>query len=144
MHSKTKADPAVLIKVIDSVLDCDYPAPCIHVFLSYDGSLVDESYLRVAHHLGIHMLLKIYPQSIDVTYKRARITVSRFKHGGKRHCQKLTFKLIDNIYAEVLKKHDNLFVLFVDSDCILEGMCLQNFMWDMVLKPASKHSMPVD
>ncbi|OXV07955.1 hypothetical protein Egran_04284 [Elaphomyces granulatus] len=136
-----KEDPAVLIKAIDSVVDCDYPAPCIHVFLSYDGGIVDESYLRVAHHLGIPMFLKIYPQSIDVTYKRARITVSRFKHGGKRHCQKLTFKLIDKIYAEYLKKHDNLFVLFIDSDCILDGVCLQNFMYDMELKPGSKHSM---
>lgn len=136
-----KEDPAVLIKAIDSVVDCDYPAPCIHVFLSYDGGIVDESYLRVAHHLGIPMFLKIYPQSIDVTYKHARITVSRFKHGGKRHCQKLTFKLIDKIYAEYLKKNDNLFVLFIDSDCILDGVCLQNFMYDMELKPGSKHNM---
>ena len=136
-----KEEPAVLIKAIDSVVDCDYPASCIHVFLSYDGGIVDDSYLKVVNHLGIPMSLKDYPTSIDVTYKGARITVSRFKHGGKRHCQKLTFKLMDKIYAEYLKSNDNLFVLFIDSDCILDSLCLQNFMYDMELKPGSKHNM---
>lgn len=136
-----KEAPEVLIKAIDSVVDCDYPANCIHVFLSYDGGVVDESYLRVISHLGIPITLKSYPQSIDVSYKGARITVSRFKHGGKRHCQKQTFKLIDKIYAEYLKLHDNLFVLFIDSDCILDRLCLQNFMYDMELKPGSKRNM---
>lgn len=136
-----KEEPEVLIKAIDSVVDCDYPANCIHVFLSYDGGVVDEPYLRVISHLGIPITLKSYPQSIDVSYKGARITVSRFKHGGKRHCQKQTFKLIDKIYSEYLKLHDNLFVLFIDSDCILDRLCLQNFMYDMELKPGSKHNM---
>ena len=136
-----KEAPEVLTKAIDSVVDCDYPANCIHVFLSYDGGVVDESYLQVIHHLGIPISLKIYPQSIDVTYKGARVTVSRFKHGGKRHCQKQTFKLIDRIYAEYLKRRDDLFVLFIDSDCILDRLCLQNFMYDMELKPGSKHNM---
>lgn len=136
-----KEDPDTLIKAIDSVVDCDYPAACIHVFLSWDGNFVDESYLRVIHHLGIPISLKSYPQSIDVIYKNARVTVSRFTHGGKRHCQKQTFKLIDKVYAEYLKRHDDLFVLFIDSDCILDRVCLQNFMYDMELKPGSKHNM---
>ncbi|EAW07572.1 chitin synthase D [Aspergillus clavatus NRRL 1] len=136
-----KEAPETLIRAINSVVDCDYPANCIHVFLSYDGCNVDESYLRVIDHLGIPISLESYPQSIDVTYKGARITVSRFKHGGKRHCQKQTFRLIDKVYAEYLKRHDNLFVLFIDSDCILDRVCLQNFMYDMELKPGSKRSM---
>jgi chitin synthase len=136
-----KEDAEVLIKAVDSVVDSDYPASCIHVFLSWDGGGVDEPYLRVIHHFGIPISLKSHPQSIDVVYKGARITVSRFKHGGKRHCQKLTFKLIDKVYAEYLKRHDDLFVLFIDSDCILDQYCLQNFMYDMELKPGSKHNM---
>ncbi|KAJ5418785.1 uncharacterized protein N7487_002335 [Penicillium crustosum] len=136
-----KEDPGVLIKAINSVVDCDYPANCIHVFLSYDGGKVDEPYLRVLDHLGIPITLESYPQSIDCIYKGARITVSRFKHGGKRNCQKHTFKLIDKVYAEYLKRHDNLFVLFIDSDCILDRVCLQNFMYDMELKPGSKRNM---
>ncbi|KAK2796697.1 hypothetical protein FQN50_009466 [Emmonsiellopsis sp. PD_5] len=136
-----KEEPEVLIKAVDSVVDCDYPASCIHVFLSYDGGLVDESYLKVADHLGIPITLKSYPESIDVTYKGARITISRFKHGGKRHCQKQTFKLIDKVYARYLQRHDNLFVLFIDSDCILDRVCLQNFMYDMELRPGSKRNM---
>ncbi|KAJ5166860.1 uncharacterized protein N7482_005641 [Penicillium canariense] len=136
-----KEDPEVLIKAVDSVVDGDYPASCIHVFLSWDGGTVDEPYLRVIQHLGIPILLTSYPQSIDTIYKSARITVSRFKHGGKRYCQKQTFKLIDKVYAEYLKRHDDLFVLFIDSDCILDRYCLQNFMYDMELKPGSKHNM---
>lgn len=136
-----KEEPYVLIAAIDSVVDCDYPAGCIHVFLSYDGGGVDEPYLRVIQHLGIPASLQEYPQSIDVVYKGARITVSRFPHGGKRKCQKNTFKLIDKVYARYIKQHDNLFVLFIDSDCILDRVCLQNFMYDMELKPGSKHTM---
>ncbi|KAK2750378.1 hypothetical protein FQN57_003858 [Myotisia sp. PD_48] len=136
-----KEDPAVLIKAINSVVEGDYPPRCIHVFLSYDGDQVDEPYLKVADHLGIPITLKSYPTSIDVTYKGARITLSRFKHGGKRHCQKQTFRLIDKVYAEYLKRNDNLFVLFIDSDCILDRVCLQNFMYDMELKPGSKRNM---
>lgn len=136
-----KEEPETLIKAINSVVASDYPTYCIHVFLSYDGSLVDEQYLRVINHLGIPLSLKSYPQSIDVTYKGARITVSRFKHGGKRHCQKLTFKLIDKVYVEYIKTHDNMFLLFIDSDCVLHRLCLQNFIYDMELKPGSKHNM---
>ncbi|KAL4880844.1 chitin synthase-domain-containing protein [Aspergillus karnatakaensis] len=135
-----KEEPEVLIKAVDSVVSSDYPGSCIHVFLSYDGSFIDEPYLRVINHLGIPISLRKYPQSIDVTYKGARITVSRFRHGGKRHCQKQTFRVIDKVYAEYLKQHDNLFLLFIDSDCMLDRLCLQNFMYDMELKPGSKHN----
>ncbi|KAJ5082614.1 hypothetical protein N7532_011657 [Penicillium argentinense] len=136
-----KEEPEVLIKAINSVVDCDYPAACIHVFLSWDGYVVDESYLRVTRHFGLMMDSKDYPPSVDFAYKGARVTVSRFPHGGKRHCQKQTFKLIEKVYAKYLKRHDDLFVLFIDSDCILDRLCLQNFMYDMELKPGSKHSM---
>jgi chitin synthase len=136
-----KEEPEVLIKAIDSVVDCDYPAGCIHVFLSYDGGGVDEPYLHIIQQLGIPVCLQGYPQSIDVVYKGARITVSRFPHGGKRKCQKNTFKLIDKVYAQYIKRNDDLFVLFIDSDCILDRVCLQNFMYDMELKPGSKHNM---
>ncbi|KAJ5491147.1 Chitin synthase D [Penicillium diatomitis] len=136
-----KEDPETLIKAVESVVDSDYPASCVHIFLSWDGDTIDESYLRVIHHLGIPISLRSYPQSIDVVYKGVRITVSRFKHGGKRHCQKQTFKLIDRVYMDYLKLHDDLFVLFIDSDCILDQYCLQNFMYDMELKPGSPHNM---
>ncbi|EGD93915.1 chitin synthase class VI [Trichophyton tonsurans CBS 112818] len=136
-----KEEPEVLLKAVNSVVDCDYPPQCIHVFLSYDGDEVDESYLAVAGFLGIPIGLKKYPTSIDVSYKGARVTLSRFKHGGKRHCQKQTFRLIDKVYAKYLLQNDNLFVLFIDSDCILDRVCLQNFMYDMELKPGSKHNM---
>jgi chitin synthase len=134
-------DPPILIKAIDSVVDCDYPPSCIHVFLSFDGEPNDTLWDQVAEKLEIPPGIRNKAKSIDVIYKSARITVSRFPHGGKRHCQKQAFKLIDSIYTQYLARHDDLFVLFIDSDCILDKVCLQNFMYDMELKPGSTHDM---
>ena len=129
-----KEELEVLTNAIDSVVDCDYPPSCLHVFLSFDGDQEDELYLRTIEQLGVPLKLGPgrYPKSIDVTYKQARITISRFPHGGKRKCQKSTFRLIDKIYTEYLKRNDNLFILFIDSDCILDKVCIQNFMYEMV------------
>jgi chitin synthase len=131
----------VLVKAVDSVVDCDYPPSCIHVFLSFDGDQEDELYLNTIEKLGVPLSLDTYPKSIDVTYRTARVTVSRFPHGGKRHCQKATFKLIDKVYTEYLKRNDNLFILFIDSDCILDRVCLQNFVYDMELSPGNSRDM---
>ncbi|EOD47442.1 Fungal chitin synthase [Neofusicoccum parvum] len=136
-----KEIPEVLMRTIDSLVDCEYPPSCLHIFLSFDGDQEDELYLNTIEKLGVPLTLDTYPKSIDVTYRSCRITVSRFKHGGKRHCQKKTFQLIDKIYSEYLKRNDNLFVLFIDSDCILDKVCIQNFMYEMELKPGSKQNM---
>ncbi|KAM3476219.1 hypothetical protein MY8738_007020 [Beauveria namnaoensis] len=131
----------VLITAINSVVSCDYPPACIHAFLSFDGDEVDKLYLGLLESLGVELPAGKYPRSLDVIYKGARITVSRFVHGGKRHCQKSTFKLIDRIYGQYLRKRDDLFILFIDSDCILDKVCLQNFMYDMELSPGNKGDM---
>jgi chitin synthase len=136
-----KEPPEILWKALSSVVTCDYPAACIHVFLSFDGDNIDELYLKTIERLGVPITLKSFPRSIDVAYNGARVTVSRFPHGGKRHCQKRTFLLIDKIYKRYLEKKDDLFILFIDSDCILDTVCIQNFMYDMQLKPGSKHDM---
>ncbi|KAI0132456.1 chitin synthase-domain-containing protein [Xylariales sp. AK1849] len=136
-----KEDPNVLVTAINSVVDCDYPPSCIHVFLSFDGDQEDELYLNTIEKLGVPLTLETYPKSIDVTYRAARITVSRFPHGGKRHCQKASFILIDKVYKDYLKKNDNLFILFIDSDCILDRVCLQNFVYDMELSPGNRRDM---
>ncbi|KAM3524812.1 hypothetical protein NHJ13051_004314 [Beauveria bassiana] len=131
----------VLITAINSVVSCDYPPACIHAFMSFDGDEVDKLYLGLLESLGVELPPGKYPRSLDVIYKGARITVSRFVHGGKRHCQKSTFKLIDRIYGQYLRKRDDLFILFIDSDCILDKVCLQNFMYDMELSPGNKGDM---
>ena len=136
-----KESREVLLKAINSVVSCDYPVSCIHVFLSFDGGEVDELYLATVDRLGIPITLKDFPPSIDVAYNGARITVSRFPHGGKRKCQKATFKLIDKIYENNLQRNDDLFVLFIDSDYILDKVCIQNFMYEIELKPGSKKNM---
>ncbi|KAF5659341.1 chitin synthase [Fusarium heterosporum] len=136
-----REEPEILVKAINSVVDCDYPPACIHVFLSFDGDEEDDLYLNTIDQLGVTLKTKSYPKSIDVTYRSARVTVSRFPHGGKRHCQKSTFKLIDRVYREYLKRNDNLFILFIDSDCILDKVCLQNFVYDMELSPGNTRDM---
>lgn len=136
-----KEEPEVLLTAVSSVVDCDYPPACIHVFLSFDGDQEDELYLNTISRLGVPLTRDTYPQSIDVTFKSARVTISRFPHGGKRHCQKRTFKLIDRVYERYLKKNDNLFLLFIDSDCILDKVCLQNFVYDMELSPGNSKDM---
>ena len=136
-----KEVPEVLLRTVDSLVDCEYPPSCLHIFLSFDGDQEDELYLNTIEKLGVPLSLQTYPKSIDITYRRTRITVSRFPHGGKRSCQKKTFKLIDKIYADYLQRNDNLFVLFIDSDCILDKVCIQNFMYEMELKPGSKRNM---
>jgi len=136
-----KEEPEVLVTAINSVVSCDYPPSCIHVFLSFDGDQEDELYLNTIEKLGVPLTLESYPKSIDVTYMAARVTVSRFPHGGKRHCQKATYKLIDKVYREYLKRNDNLFILFIDSDCILDRVCLQNFVYDMELSPGNRRDM---
>ncbi|EXJ77079.1 chitin synthase [Capronia epimyces CBS 606.96] len=135
-------EPAeTLWAALNSVVQCDYPPACIHVFLSFDGDSIDELYLKTIDQLGIPITLKDFPKSIDVAFQGARVTVSRFPHGGKRHCQKATFLLIDKIYKRYLQRKDDLFILFIDSDCILDPVCIQNFMYDMELKPGNKHNM---
>ncbi|KKY38471.1 putative chitin synthase d [Diaporthe ampelina] len=136
-----KEEPDILITAINSVVDCDYPPSCVHVFLSFDGDQEDELYLTAIERLGVPLTLETYPKSIDVAYKDARITVSRFPHGGKRNCQRATYKLIDRVYSEYLKMNDNLFILFIDSDCILDRMCLQNFLYDMEFSPGNQRNM---
>ncbi|KAF4547082.1 Chitin synthase D-like protein [Elsinoe fawcettii] len=136
-----KEVPEILLRTVDSLVDCEYPPSCLHVFLSFDGDQEDDLYLNTIEKLGVPMTLKTYPRSIDVVYRSTRITVSRFPHGGKRHCQKQTFRLIDKIYATYVKHHDDLFVLFIDSDCILDKVCIQNFMYEMELKPGSERNM---
>ncbi|KAF2004594.1 glycosyltransferase family 2 protein [Amniculicola lignicola CBS 123094] len=136
-----KEIPDVLLRTIDSLVDCEYPPSCMHIFLSFDGDQEDELYLNTIEKIGVPLTLDSYPKSIDVIYRNCRVTVSRFPHGGKRHCQKRTYKLIDKIYSEYLKRNDNLFVLFIDSDCILDTVCIQNFMYEMELKPGSKKNM---
>ncbi|KAF2719279.1 glycosyltransferase family 2 protein [Polychaeton citri CBS 116435] len=134
-------EPEILLRTVDSIVDSDYPATCQHVFLSFDGDAENDLYLNTIEKLGVPLTLDSYPKSIDVMYRNSRITVSRFPHGGKRSCQKKTFKLIDKVYSEYLRRNDNLFILFIDSDCILDKLCIQNFMYEMELKPGSKGTM---
>ena len=134
-------EPEILLRTVDSLADCEYPPSCLHIFLSFDGEDENELYLRTIEKLGVPITLEKFPRSIDIAYRGCRITVSRFPHGGKRSCQKQTFRLIDRVYQDYLRRHDDLFMLFIDSDCILDRHCIQNFMYEMELKPGSSRNM---
>lgn len=133
-------EPDVLLRTIDSIADCDYPPSCLHIFLSFDGDKEDDLYLHTIDKLGVPLTLSSYPGCIDLVYRQCRITISRFPHGGKRQCQKHTFKLIDRVYQAYLRRHDDLFILFIDSDCILDQYCIHSFLYEMELKPGSKRT----
>ena len=136
-----KEESKVLFAAVNSIADSDYPNCNIHIFLSFDGDAVDELYLSFIDKLNIPITMTKFPIHIDVAFRGLRITVSRFPHGGKRECQKQTFKLIDRIYEEYLRVNDDLFILFIDSDCILDKYCIQNFMYDMELEPGCERNM---
>lgn len=119
--------PNTLLRTIDSLAECNYPAACIHVFLSFDGDKEDDMYLNTLQMLGIPLVRSSgFPSSIDIVYKETRITVSRFPHGGKRHCQKQTFDLIEKVYAGYMSVKEDMFILFIDSDCIMDRDCVKD------------------
>ena len=73
-----KEIPEILLRTCDSLVDCEYPPSCLHIFLSFDGDQEDELYLNTIEKLGVPLTLDSYPKSIDVIYRQCRITISRF------------------------------------------------------------------
>lgn len=137
-----KEIPEILVRTMDSIVDSDYPHSSIHIFLSFDDDQEDDRYLGVLERLGVVLVRQRgYPVSIDVVHKDTRITISRFLHGGKRHCQRYTFRLIEKIYGKYFEHNEDLFMLFVDSDCMVDRSCIRNLMYDMELNPGSQNQM---
>lgn len=46
--------------------------------------------------------------------------------------------MINRLYEKYLERQDDVYLLFIDSDCILDKYCVQNFMYDMVSIPKQK------
>ncbi|KAL9082317.1 MAG: hypothetical protein Q9159_006521 [Coniocarpon cinnabarinum] len=137
-----KEPPDLLLRTVNSIVESVYPKSCIHVFLSFDGEDEDQLYLDTIQRLGVPLVRSSgFPISIDVVFKNVRVTVSRFGHGGKRHCQKQTFKLVNILYGEYIPVNDDIFVLFIDSDCVLDKFCILKLMYEIELKPGSEHNM---
>jgi chitin synthase len=139
-----KENPESLWNALVSVVESDYPVGAIHLFLSFDGEDLDELYLSTLVRLGIPIEDAPpgeFPLVIDWPWQGTRITVSRFPHGGKRQCQKNTYQLIERIYEKRVQITNDMFILFSDSDCILDPNCIRNFMYDMQLIPKGQHEM---
>ncbi|KAK6537378.1 hypothetical protein TWF694_011566 [Orbilia ellipsospora] len=133
-----------VMKCINSIASQDYPMACIHVCLSFDSDEIGKEYLEVLSRLGVSGLRRSkYPISIDIRYRGMRVTVSRYSHGGKRHTQKKTFQMIDKLYEQYLERQDDVYLLFIDSDCDLDVYCVQNFMYEMDFLPRQKKKRQV-
>ena len=127
-----KESPQVLLRTVESLTECHYPKSCLHVFLSFDGEDEDGLYLETIRRLGVPLVRSSgFPVSINKLYMDVRITISRFAHGGKRHCQKQTFKLINKIYGKYMSFNDDMFILFIDSDCIMDKYCISKMYGHM-------------
>ncbi|KAF3905121.1 N-acetylglucosaminyltransferase [Orbilia brochopaga] len=100
-----------VMKCINSIAGQDYPMSCLHVCLSFDSDELSKEYLEVLSRLGVPTVRRNkYPVSIDVRFQGMRVTVSRYKHGGKRHTQKKTFQMIDKLYEKYLERRDDDFI----------------------------------
>jgi len=103
---------------VDSQVECDYPATRTHIFLLFDGDQADGLYLTTMKRFRIPIIgLSWFLHSTGIIHRNSRATASHLPHGGERHCQKRTFRLVDRVYHQYLEANDNLFLsLFVDSD----------------------------
>ena len=129
----------ILLRTVDSLVDSYYPSSSLQVFLSFDEASEDNLYLDALEKLGMPLARRAgFPSSVDIVYKRVRVTVSRFTHGGKRCCQRNTFKLVSKVYGDYLRARGNIFALFVDSDCILDRHCIRNLVLEMELKSGTE------
>jgi chitin synthase len=48
----------ILLRTVDSIVDCEYPPSCMHVFLSFDGDGISEAYVTLLKYLGVPPIQK--------------------------------------------------------------------------------------
>lgn len=51
--------------------------------------------------------------------------------------------MINRLYEKYLERQDDVYLLFIDSDCILDKYCVQNFMYDMDFLPKRRKGSQV-
>ncbi|CAG7716911.1 unnamed protein product [Allacma fusca] len=132
-------DTEVFLEAVQSAVSCNYVEEKTHLFISFDEAEETELYLLAMKHLLLQQTAtvkgalnnlcdssgQIYPTRVDCVINKIRVTISRFPHSGKHATQARTFTIINDLYG---KFADNVFVLFVDSDIILEKGTIFNFV----------------
>ena len=107
--------PEVLFNAIESVLNLTYDSNSIHLFLGFDNdSLVPElNYL-----VDKFEITELLPTFTEITVKNIKITICRFKHGGKKSVQNGVYDYIKSIYTTAFL--DSSLLFFIDSDIRLD------------------------
>ncbi|KAJ3126999.1 hypothetical protein HK098_006890 [Nowakowskiella sp. JEL0407] len=75
------------------------------------------------------------PTQFTVTFEGVCVTICRFPHNGKRATQAKTFKLINKMYGHKGSNTERTYVLYIDSDVILERNAIYEFTRAMELQP---------
>ncbi|KAJ3124971.1 hypothetical protein HK098_000691 [Nowakowskiella sp. JEL0407] len=75
------------------------------------------------------------PTQITVTFEGLCVTICRFPHNGKRATQAKTFKMMNKMYGGKGSNTERTFVLYIDSDIILETNAIYEFSRAMELEP---------
>ncbi|KAJ3127001.1 hypothetical protein HK098_006892 [Nowakowskiella sp. JEL0407] len=75
------------------------------------------------------------PTNFTLTFEGVCVTICRFPHNGKRATQAKTFKLMNKMYGQKGSDTERTFVLYIDSDIILEKNAIYEFARSMELEP---------
>ncbi|KAJ3127003.1 hypothetical protein HK098_006894 [Nowakowskiella sp. JEL0407] len=75
------------------------------------------------------------PTQFTVTFEGLCVTICRFPHNGKRATQAKTFKMMNKMYGGKGCNTERTFVLYIDSDIILERNAIYEFSRAMELEP---------
>jgi len=136
--------PQVLLAATISVCESKYPKQRLHIYLSFDDDAISPLYLKTLQNLQVPSIPdNNYPYTMDIQFRGVRFTLSRFPHSGKRLTQRSTFDLIEQHYVKEIAyvmetpfymQKDPIFLLFLDSDIILDSLAIQEFVLHM-MKP---------
>ena len=106
----------MILNCVQSVLDSDYPAEKMHVFLSFDGFEERDTFREIVEVLTTRGVIADDFERVDILVREHRMAISMFEHGGKQRCQGNTMAYIKRNHPEYLRDVDGTWVLFIDSD----------------------------
>jgi chitin synthase len=119
-------EPEALVTAVQSIVDCVYPSYAIAVYLSFDSDEHSDLFIHLMKFLtNSDQKLFGTKKRFHVAYHGINFIINLFPHGGKRVTQAKTFQEISNTYRG---REKGTFVMFIDSDIILHGDCMLEFL----------------
>lgn len=109
-----------LLEAIESVKNVTYDYSKIHLFLSFDDTGTSPAYNAL-----VSKWLLEDSDFIEINDK-IKISICRFKHGGKKSAQEGALKKIKEKYSTA--RLNNSYLFFIDSDVILKKDCIYQFI----------------